>query len=781
MAPSKFSKQSSDAIVHDALHEKLKQHSEPAVIEELDVTSSLEDLQTDEQRRVLDTVAQVRKCGLESIMSLPQLVVCGDQSAGKSSVLEAITEIPFPRNDNLCTRFATEIILRRANSNSLTIKIIPDPKRPANEQASFKAWKESITNFDELPRIMKSAMEVMGIDNGASGKAFARDVLSIEIEGPSRPQLTLVDIPGLIQTNTKDITKADVELVGEMTDQYIKQPRTICLAVVSAASDPANQSILTKVREVDPDGERTLGIITKPDRLPSGSGSESAYIELAKNNDVFFKLGWHVLKNRAFEEQQYDLLERNMTEAAYFRTSNFKVLPEHCVGVDTLRVRLSVLLFDHVKQELPKLRSDLEEALLEAKGQLQVMGSDRTTAADCKAYLMQLSLDFYGICQKAVEGHYQGDYFTSGTDLTFSLKSPATVRRLRAVVQYMNTGFSDNMRVNGHKYQIEMSDGTTADSLVRPLGDMVLNGYGWLPQSLSPTKMDREKAISWVRLVLVRTRGRELVGNFNPLLVGELFWEQAANWKRLAVEYVDQVADVCRRFLEMSLHDKCPKDIISRLHASMLLEALKGRHDAAMEELDRLIKDVESYPINYNHYYTDTVQQRREERRKAAEAAKTRLENAVAAEGSSSEPQPTKASVSTDANQALDNYSRHIDPNMENISCEEALDCLFAIYEVSYSPPLNPSQANINSSMQVSLKTFVANVTTQVVERHIIRGMESIFSPITVNGLTDSEVEAIASEPASAKRQRQFLEDRIAKLKDGQSIFRSVMGSGAVD
>jgi hypothetical protein len=128
----------------------------------VDITSSLEELQTDEQRRILDTVAQVRKCGLESILSLPQLVVCGDQSAGKSSVLEALTEIPFPRNDNLCTRFATEIILRRAPNNSLTIKIIPDDQRSTQEQTKIKDFEESITDFDELPTVMKLAMDVMG-------------------------------------------------------------------------------------------------------------------------------------------------------------------------------------------------------------------------------------------------------------------------------------------------------------------------------------------------------------------------------------------------------------------------------------------------------------------------------------------------------------------------------------------------------------------------------------------------------------------------------------------
>lgn len=65
----------------------------------MNVNSSLDELQTDEQRRVLDTVSKVRKCGLEGVLSLPQIVVCGDQSSGKSSVLEALTEIPFPRSD----------------------------------------------------------------------------------------------------------------------------------------------------------------------------------------------------------------------------------------------------------------------------------------------------------------------------------------------------------------------------------------------------------------------------------------------------------------------------------------------------------------------------------------------------------------------------------------------------------------------------------------------------------------------------------------------------------
>lgn len=288
----------------------------------LNTTESLEALQTDEQRHVLDIVAQLRKCGLDSVLSLPQLVVCGDRSSGKSSVLEALTEIPFPRNDNLCTRFATEIILRRASTDELTVRVIPDSERPQHEQDKIKNFSESITHLGELPALMEKATKLIGLDK--IGHAFSKDILSIEIEGPKRPQLTLVDLPGIIQAETKDASKEDVELVSEITEHYISQSCTICLAVVSATNDYANQPILTKVRRFDPKGERTLGIITKLDLVPRGSGTESAFLSLAKNEDIFFKLGWHVVKNRSFEESSYSLLERNASEAALFPQTQFQ-------------------------------------------------------------------------------------------------------------------------------------------------------------------------------------------------------------------------------------------------------------------------------------------------------------------------------------------------------------------------------------------------------------------------------------------------------------------------
>lgn len=107
-------------------------------------TTSLDALQSQDSRRVMDIVDKLRRSGLSGIVQLPQLVVSGDQSSGKSSVLEAITEIPFPRKENLCTRFATEIILRRAPQVSISTKVIPDKVRPKAEKKRLEGFKRTI-------------------------------------------------------------------------------------------------------------------------------------------------------------------------------------------------------------------------------------------------------------------------------------------------------------------------------------------------------------------------------------------------------------------------------------------------------------------------------------------------------------------------------------------------------------------------------------------------------------------------------------------------------------
>jgi Dynamin family. len=159
-------------------------------------------LQSSKTSRRLNQIDQIRANGVGDHIALPQLVVCGDQSAGKSSVLEGISGIPFPRQDGLCTRFATEIILRHECTDiKTTATIIPNSSRSEDEKRLLSAYHHVLHDFTELPNIIEEAAKLMGvrgIDAQAEGPAFAADVLRLELVGNTGLHLTIVDLPGLI-------------------------------------------------------------------------------------------------------------------------------------------------------------------------------------------------------------------------------------------------------------------------------------------------------------------------------------------------------------------------------------------------------------------------------------------------------------------------------------------------------------------------------------------------------------------------------------------------------
>ncbi|KAI8953562.1 interferon-induced GTP-binding protein Mx [Xylaria longipes] len=727
--------------------------------------SSLGELQTAEQRLILDTITQLRKCGLDTILSLPQLVVCGDQSAGKSSLLEALTEIPFPRNDNLCTRFATEINLRCEPTEKLTIKIIPDNSRSADDQRTINAFSMSISDFKELPDIMDAAKEVMGIAELEStpGPAFSKDTLRIDVEGPMRPQLTLVDIPGLIQSTTKGVTETDIETVAAITDHYIRQSRTICLAVISAQNDAANQGILRRVRKFDPKGERTLGIITKPDTLSAGSKSEAGFLELAKNENVSLQLGWHVVKNRAFEESDFTAEQRALSEKTFFRDSIWKGLNQDYVGVDNLRTRLSHLLLEHGKTELPRLSDDVEGFLQKDKDEIALLGDPRATIPECRTYLAQLSMACHDICKAGVQGIYENDFFRFGREEPFSLESKASTRRLRAVVQFMNSGFARDLRTKGHKYKISVANGDdSSEKEKHPEEETNADEELYSPTSSSPSEkpsvLSEEDAMMWARNRVLKSRGKELTGSFNPNVVAELFWEQSESWEKLAKSHVEQILRLCENFLRDILADQATADVKDRFWRFLLVDEMRKQRTSAFNELTQLVQDNKEHPINYNHYFTDNLQKRRQQKMRA------QLQGIL--------PEPltlSRCSVGIhyppyDVGNALEKVvsacGQRTTADMDDFSCEEALDCLLSIYKVQE-------------------KTFVANVTTQVVERHIMKKLKEIFSPLNIINLPESKIESIVSEPSSTKRQRLFLQDRVKKLEEGQEIFRNAIGPSA--
>ncbi|KFY95921.1 hypothetical protein V500_02612 [Pseudogymnoascus sp. VKM F-4518 (FW-2643)] len=261
--------------------------------------NGLEGLKSKKSTQRLNQIDHIREFRVGDHISLPQLVVCGDQSAGKSSGLERITGIPFPREDGVCTKFPTEIILRHSTETSrITATIIPTSARSESDKVILGAYRKELDDFTELPNVILEAATLMRIRGYGvnEGLAFAADVMRIEVVGNIGLHLTVVDLPGLIAVENDEQTEEDIALVDTLIDAYLKSSRTIILAVVQANNDIANQSIIRRARKFDRDGQRTVGIITKPDLI--NKGTEGRIACLAKNESTTkLKLGFFLLKN----------------------------------------------------------------------------------------------------------------------------------------------------------------------------------------------------------------------------------------------------------------------------------------------------------------------------------------------------------------------------------------------------------------------------------------------------------------------------------------------------
>ena len=97
---------------------------------------------------MLEKIDSLFACGVGELVSLQQIVVVGDQSSGKSSVLEGLIKKPLPRDSGLCTRFATQIIFRRAAREQVVISIIPDQHASAEHSNRVKSWGRTVSSLD---------------------------------------------------------------------------------------------------------------------------------------------------------------------------------------------------------------------------------------------------------------------------------------------------------------------------------------------------------------------------------------------------------------------------------------------------------------------------------------------------------------------------------------------------------------------------------------------------------------------------------------------------------
>eukprot|EP00466_Bigelowiella_natans_P013866 jgi/Bigna1/89484/estExt_fgenesh1_pg.C_500042 len=350
----------------------------------------------------LQDVFQMAGLG-EAPVDLPQLVVVGSQSAGKSSVLEKIVGRDFlPRGNTIVTR--RPLVLQLTNT---TVHKMGTDSKEWGEFLHLKGQK--FYSFQQIKQeIMKETDRAAGNNCGISSKP-----INLKIFSPTVLDLTLVDLPGITKVDIHGVVyicfqvpvgdqPEDIERrIREMAVQYISNKNSIIVAVSPANTDMANSESLKLARQIDPEGHRTLGILTKIDLMDKGTNAWN----MLNGKVISLRHGYVGMVNRSQEDIDNGKTVRQAIadETKFFRSHKAYASISHKLGTGFLTQQLNNILVQHIKKVLPSMSAKITQQLAEKEAKLKTLGTP-VPKNDKGGVLLQLLLKYSKMFADAIDG-----------------------------------------------------------------------------------------------------------------------------------------------------------------------------------------------------------------------------------------------------------------------------------------------------------------------------------------------------------------------------------------
>ncbi|XP_078062639.1 dynamin-1-like protein, partial [Mustelus asterias] len=356
---------------------------------------------------VINKLQEIFSTVAAEIIQLPQIVVVGSQSSGKSSVLESIVGRDFlPRGSGIVTR--RPLILQLVNVASAEERKLaasgdtgegrlsrpPSSGIVADEWGTFLHCKSKVfTDFDEIRQEIESETERMTGNN----KGISPEPIHLKIYSSTVLNLTLIDLPGITKVPVGD-QPVDIEhQIREMLGLYISNPNSLILAVTAANTDMATSEALKLARDVDPDGRRTLAVVTKLDLMDAGTDA----MDVLTGRVIPVKLGIIGVVNRS----QHDInVNKSIADAIQdeqtFLQKKYPSLANRN-GTKYLSKTLNRLLMHHIRDCLPELKTRVNVLTSQYQSMLNSYGHP---IEDHNATLLQIITKFATEYCNTIEG-----------------------------------------------------------------------------------------------------------------------------------------------------------------------------------------------------------------------------------------------------------------------------------------------------------------------------------------------------------------------------------------
>lgn len=468
-----------------------------------------------------------------------------------------------------------------------TIEVILQPHGATKGQTTFR---KTIDKLGELEELVEEASKAMGVGSMHDGQRretiaeFSRDILTVNVRAHHQTPLALVDLPGMFHsegTGSAAASGASKRMVDDIVHEWVSNKNSIILAVVDTTRDPQNHTIFEKAARADPDGFRTMGIITKPDKLEAFQEGQKNWTKVALNKNERFKLlrGWHLLRNRNETELKQNNGDRDLKEREYFEeidngwqpiVDESQRSPESCgYGAERLKQRLAVMLEQHTRQMLPQIQQQIEAKIKTLDAEIERIGVAGMKIEDAQNQFAEHCDEMSDLARDGISGHHESRHFSLKNFNRKKLKDGAA-SYVRANIRNKDEEFAKKLRETAHD-----------------------NFFAWDHSDAAPNP---EKWVERVYDVLQQTEGTELQTYTNPALIALFFRDYSEDWKVVAEAHVQAVHKECETFLNWVV-DEVLKDhpafagLGPAVKAQHIRPIMRSRLVRAKEELERLEQD----------------------------------------------------------------------------------------------------------------------------------------------------------------------------------------------
>ena len=301
-------------------------------------------------------------------ITFPNVIVVGDQSSGKSSLLESLSLVELPKGTGIVTRCPLVLRLRKSNERRV-YRVHGDSQ--GNEKVLLNEGKLNITQYIE-----EETNKLAG-----THKNVVQDMIELQVEDPNVRDLTVVDLPGIAHNPIADQPEDIYDQTVKLIHQFIDQEGSVILCVFPANVDIATVQSFKLARKVDPSGKRTIGVITKSDLAPDQDMLVQQLL-MDRPDVLYLKLGFVAVRNRSSKEN-ISLQEAHEREREFFNQHPASTAAGwDCIGINALINSLATVYSDRVKETFPKLRKDIQRRLEDVREQLSKLPPDLKTTTE---------------------------------------------------------------------------------------------------------------------------------------------------------------------------------------------------------------------------------------------------------------------------------------------------------------------------------------------------------------------------------------------------------------